>query len=483
MSRYQNHKITFGSPTSRPIPISGLPFELLSEIFKVYAASDPKVLDRRVVDLCLVGKYWNTVANATPELWTKINLSLPSGHDHLTAATKRVHASKTEKIDVSIEFRYPKWDGEGKFHNGTGIAITNTVHGWVEKIMGVLNGTQPRWKSIRVVSDAWLPLHQLMGAWTSKNPLSLESISMTWTTVNYGHSNVRFGPEEFDEPMTLFGLRPLKLRDLSLCGVHVNWNNICDRFQNLRKLELRNQTYDAGPSFEQFAEMLSSSPRLECLDVSGFCPERHTGPPPPADTTRRVPVVHLPTLKEFTFGWKNVELGCKFLGMFQIGSSLESLTLLDVRSGLACFQSRQSGERSWDRSSEWIFEGLHRLGIAAPRDERDVPPRPFICMRGVKRLKIVWTKARVAEVVEFLGILTGLEDIKLGDVDNGVLNAVTKACVNRAREGLLRRVDLGWMWERERGREIPIFAKEPIQDLLKAGVEVSLNEVDRSEEW
>ena len=265
---------------------------------------------------------------------------------------------------------------------------------------------------------------------------------MTRANGTFGQRDVGFDPVEFAQPMTLFGQRPLKLRDLSLCGVHVSWNNICDRFQNLRKPELKNQTYDAGPSFEQFAEMLSSSPRLECLDVSGFCPEHHTGPPPPADATLRVPVVHLPTLKEFTFGWKNIELGCEFLRMFQIGSSLESLALLDVQSGLACFEDRQSGERGWDYSSEWIFEDLHRLGIAAPRDERDVPPIPFICMRGVKRLEIAWTKAGVAEVVKFLGILTELEDIKLEDVDEDVLKAVTTVCVNRTREGRLMRVDL-----------------------------------------
>jgi len=62
-----------------------------------------------------------------------------------------------------------------------------------------------------------------------------------------------------------------------------------------------------GPSWEQFAAMLSSSPQLECLDIGGFCPEHHTGPAPLAGGDPEIPVVHLPALKEFVFGWKDID--------------------------------------------------------------------------------------------------------------------------------------------------------------------------------
>ena len=135
MSQYQNHMFAFRSSTYHSAPISVLPPEILSEIFKAYAASDPELLNRVAADLCLVGKYWNTVAGVTPELWTKINLSFPFGHDRLVAAAKRVKASRIERIDVSIEFRDPKWDREEEPDKATGIAAINTVHGWVEDIM------------------------------------------------------------------------------------------------------------------------------------------------------------------------------------------------------------------------------------------------------------------------------------------------------------------------------------------------------------
>jgi len=76
-------------------------------IFEVYAESHPAVRNQRVVDLCLVNKYWDAVANRTPRLWTRINLSFPFARDHLAAMRKRVRASKLEKIDVSIDFRDP----------------------------------------------------------------------------------------------------------------------------------------------------------------------------------------------------------------------------------------------------------------------------------------------------------------------------------------------------------------------------------------
>ena len=473
MPQHQAQEITFESSTSHPTPSNELPTEILVEILKVYAASNPKLLDRRVVDLCLVRKFWNAVAEDTPELWTKINLSFPFTRDNLTAAAKRVNRSKTAKINVSIEFRDPEWDGgQEAAHDGADIAATNAVNGWVQEIMGVLNGTESRWKSIRVVSDAWLPLHKLMEAWKSKNPVSLESISMTRARAVFGLEDAEFYPQEFVGPMTLFNQQIPTLRDLTLSGVHVSWNDAYCRFQNLHKLEIKNQTDDVGSSFQQFADMISSSPLLECLDISGFCPEHHTGPPPqPRGLNRATPRIPLPALKEFTFGWKSISLGCVLLEMFQIGSTLESLTLVDTKSGL----DDATGGRSWKQSSETIFEVLRELGEDAPWDGGKIPPWGFICMCRVKRLEIVWTQSKVARVARFLAILTGLEEVRLEDVDGNVLKAVTAACVNRTNR--VKRVDLGWIWH----RKIPRFAGRCMLGLENVGIEVSLSEVARSQ--
>jgi len=126
--------------------------EILSEIFKAYAASPPELLDRRVVDLCLVGKYLNMVTNHTPQLWTKINLSFPFKSQHLAAAFKRVHASQLEEIDVSIDFRDKDWNGDGPLYDDTDVgAIEEFI--WVKSITAVLKGTEQRWKSSSTAID------------------------------------------------------------------------------------------------------------------------------------------------------------------------------------------------------------------------------------------------------------------------------------------------------------------------------------------
>ena len=444
------------------------------KIFETYATSHPKVLNQRVVDLCLVGAYWNKVANITPQLWTKINLSFPFSDPHLAAALKRIHASRLEKIDVRIDFRDPEWDGKEPRDN-------DSERIRIRKIMTVLRDTETRWKSITVVSGTWLPLYKLMEAWTFTHLPSLEYILMERRNCIFGMRNVRFDPRSLISPMTLFGRNASlpKLRDLSLSAVHVDWDDASAGYQNLRKLELNNLTYDVEPSFEQFAAMLSSSPRLEHLDVSGFCPNHHTAPAPPGGGDPEFPVVHLPALKKFTFGWKDFELGCQFLQMFQIGSSLKSLTLVDTESGLGYWEEPRTGGRGWSQESQEIFEALSELGSTAPRHKNDMPPRPFISMRGVKELKIVWTKAACSSLIRFLSLLTELEDIWLEDVDIGVLEGLVLTRVgiwSKAVFWPLRRVDIQWMWR----DEIPSPAKSLIPKLESVWIKVDAR---AAKEW
>jgi len=395
------------------------------QIFKTYAESYPEVLHRRVVDLCLVGKYWNVVANSTPQLWTKINLLFPFPDQHFAAALKRVRASRLQKIDVFIDFRDPDWDGsEADYHDEE--TYVPGGHAWIVGIMAVLRGTEGRWKSIEAVSNTWVPLYELMHDWTFTHLPSLESISMIRTNNWFGMWDAVFSPRRLMEYNPLFGQNASlpRLRDVSLSAVHVDWNDASVCYQNLRKLEITNQTHDVGPSFEEFAAMLSSSPQLESLNVCGFCPEWHTAPAPPGGGMPKLTVVHLPALKEFIFGWKDVRLGCTFLRTFQIGDSLETLVLLDTESGFGYHQDPQTGDRGWKQESQRIFEVLCELGSAVPRDKDDTPSGPFISVRRVKRLRISWTKTARSSLVPFLATFTELDEFWLEDVDENVKDDV-----------------------------------------------------------
>ena len=450
------------------------------KIFETYVESYPAVRDQRVVDLCLVNRYWNVVANGTPQLWTRIKISFPFAGHHLAAVHKRVRASKLRKVDVSIDFRDLGWDGSEPHYNQNEAVYRTRESIWVQDIMALLGGTEKRWKSIRVVSQTWLPFYKLMESWTFAHLPSLESISMWRENPTFGMQNIPFDPQLLIGPMTLFERNASlpNLRNLSLSGVHVNWDDASFCYQNLRRLEINNITYDVGPSFEQFAAMLSSSPRLECLDVSGFCPEHHTEPGPAGGGDPDIPVVHLPALKEFTFGWKDADNSYDFLQMFQIGNSLEKLTLVDTESGLGYWEDPRTQSRHWTQNSEEIFEGLYELVTAAPRAGNDMPPGPFIAMGGVKKLRIAWTKAAGSSLVPLLTTLTELEEIWLEDVDRDVLEDVMVGVGGgMARPSL--RIDLRWTWR----REVPDFAGPIILYLENRGIEVTAKAGEDLQAW
>lgn len=463
-------------PTPLTTPIAKIPPEVWMRIFEDYVESYPEVRDQRVVDLCLVCKYWNNVANDTPRLWTKINLSFPFDNDLLDAMRKRIHASRSQEIDVSIDFRNPdpNWEGEEPDYDGDGVYGPTSESIWAREIRDLLVGTEKRWRSIKVVSSTWLPFYELTKDWKFTHLPSLESVSMKRDNDMFGMEGVPYDPQTPDGPTILFdgrGTLP-KLRDLSLSAIPVDWNGGLNGCQNLRKIKINNLPRDVAPSFEQFANFLSLSPRLEYLDVSGYCPWGHSLPPPPGAWDPPIPIVRLPMLKEFVFSWKVPENSCSFLEMFQIGNSLETLTLKDTESGSSHCREPQG----WPQSSEVIFNTLHELGSRDLLDEDDdTIPGPFISMRGVKRLKIMWTKADRASLIPFLTTLTEVEDILLEDVDEGVLEDVTSVQIERSRAMMGRplRIDLRWMWQ----DEVPVFAEQCIQQLEAAGIETTVHEV------
>ena len=404
----------------RRAPISKLPVEVLGEIFKCYAESYPEVLNERIVDLCLVSQYWKTIAEATPQLWTRINLFSPLSDSKITVAMNRIRASKLQGIDVSIKLKNTNWSGQKSDHIEYGTVITQ-----IRKVRTALEGTEKRWRSVKVVSDTWVHLFTLLETWKRFKDLPfLEYASM---------ERLDTIPSRRETPptvhlMSLFGQGALvpKLRELELSAVRLQWDTSVG-FQNLRKLQMDRATNDVKPTFQQFATMLSTSPRLEHLNILGFYPED------PTEVDLPIPVVHLPELKDFAFGWGDANLSPKFLEMFQIGNSLERLTLVDYGSILDLREV--PGTRVWVQNSNRVFQVLSVLSDSAPADGETLPPHPFISMRGVKKLSIARTQVGVIEMVLLLGGMTNLENIELTIVDKDIIRAVEMVAEERWREG------------------------------------------------
>jgi hypothetical protein len=80
---------------------------------------------------------------------------------------------------------------------------------------------------------------------------------------------------------------------------------------------------------------------------------------------------------------------------------------MDTESGFGNWaDGRHLGEES-----QIIFDALYELGSAAPRNKEDMPSKPFISMRRVKRLEIAWTEATLFSLAPFLETLTEVEVI------------------------------------------------------------------------
>jgi hypothetical protein len=142
---------------------------------------------------------------------------------------------------------------------------------------------------------------------------------------------------------------------------------------------------------------------------------------------------------------------------------------MDTESGFGDSENWRGG-RIWSQESQAIFEALYELGSAVPGGKDSVPSGPFISLRGVKRLKIAWTKTTRFSLTPFMTALTEVEDIWLEDVKRTVLEDVVRAAVSRAAVSRpLRRLDLRWRWQ----NGVPRSAGPFILQTMDLGVKVT----------
>jgi hypothetical protein len=118
-----------------------------------------------------------------------------------------------------------------------------------------------------------------------------------------------------------------KLREVSISAIRVEWALAAAiSFKNLRKLEIGNWSSRNSPSIEQFSALSAASPKLEILDVSGCEP----GWDDDDSVQAQLPLVHLPKLKRFRFGWTFINSACIFLKVLQIPETPSLTCIVDM---------------------------------------------------------------------------------------------------------------------------------------------------------
>ena len=404
------------------------------EVFKFAVLSSEEARSHGAEILCRVDKRWNNIANATSDLWTKVTFAYPYCSRQFSVARERLKASEPKTIDVEIDLRNPNSD-ELEMEDWCPSVDFDLILEMVE----TLRGSEHRWRSISIKSDTSSLVHDFLREWAIPSLPALESISLDGFNRFSGVEGISI-PEGFIGWPVLFGsnrsLMP-KLREVSISAIYVDWATfVASPFRNLCKLEIKNQSDARGPTFGQFAELLAAAPRLETLDVSGYCPE--------FPTQTQTPLVHLPVLKRLVFGWNRVDLARNFLVMFQIPETLETLSLIDVDSGLGARQDGDTGNDIHNDDSSQIFKLLANLapGVSENKD----PSKPWISMLGLKSLSVSWVASKPCDVTALLHKAPKIEEIRLTDVNQGVLQGVKDFAAETQFMRSLKRVHIRWIW-------------------------------------
>ena len=408
---------------SKPGPISKIPPEIITEVFKLVVLSSEEARSHGAKTLCRVCKHWNEIANITPDLWTKVTFDYPLHADQLSAARKWLRTSRQKAVDIEIDLCFPAWDelGDDPRHPPVDSAQ-------LQEMVAVLRGSEHRWRSISVTSCPLGPIFNFLHRLPRIPSLPLlESIS--FEADNTGSRNR--GIDVFDPP-TLFGgygTSMPKIQQVTLSGVFVHWLTAVTSLRNLRKLEIKHQDIGVCPAFKEFAALLAASPGLETLDITAC-----SGPfdPPRGAVT---PLVHLPALKHLVFGWMSNDFARNFLNMLQIPETLETLSLIDMGSAGMGAPSHFYGDPTE------IFKFLADRGPEDPKDKD--PSKPWIFVLGLKSLSISWVASDDSAIIGFLKKAPVIEEICLTDVSLGVLGGVTTFAETR---GSLQRVDIRRIW-------------------------------------
>lgn len=172
---------------------------------------------------------------------------------------------------------------ESRFEYSDYVPPFDATH--MEAALSLVTPHMLRWRSLMVLSDTWAPLHvgllHLSDCFHGSVAPRLESLTLMRCNEYVSHAPL-FQPEALQEPVFLHRsvLFPAftfpKLTELTLTGVHADWNALHHILQRsnppLLSLELSSHSSDVRPTLDQFRDILSVLPLLEELVIQGSGP-------------------------------------------------------------------------------------------------------------------------------------------------------------------------------------------------------------------
>ncbi|KIK51210.1 hypothetical protein GYMLUDRAFT_116114, partial [Collybiopsis luxurians FD-317 M1] len=263
---------------------------------------------------------WRRVSLSTSALWTSVKLSLPNSPEQLDYLQAWLVRSKSHPLNMLLDFRDEEWNWDEDDHL--------FIRDWADKIFSAILPHAKRWRHIELFTDTWAPIHAFLKLTEEIVDLPvLKSIALSRCNAYFARKGECFKPIELKEAIPLFGgIRLPSLRDLSLVGVHVDWQK--SSLVNLSEIEFKFHAYDVMPTLDTFANILTACTELQRLSIVGWGP-RLDGATSTFRTEHITHIISLPKLTRLCFGFVDVEYAVKLLSLFNV-PSLTELELEDV---------------------------------------------------------------------------------------------------------------------------------------------------------
>ncbi|KAL0062367.1 hypothetical protein AAF712_010778 [Marasmius tenuissimus] len=411
-----------------------LPDEILSMIFTAafYLCDDPLSAISIPLTLSHVCARWRKISISTSILWTRLVLFFPAVDSAQTERTTAWLArSKLQPLEILLDFRVSDWWEHDEPEENHPFTVES-----LELVLKILLRHLSQWKTFEMLTDTWEPIHAFLCHINTnvggvvKAPL-LQSVALSRCNEYFVTKGASFQPDDLKEPVALFGGDSAeldRLRDVSLTGVHVDWTRSCLR--NLHDLSLKFHSADVMPSLPEFESMLSACPKLEGLTVLGWGPvlqddsdgthKTKTGSGCPQESK---PVLHLPSLKSFSYGFVDSNYAIQFLGLLSM-PSLHSFELQDLAASMSL-----SVHAPLDSTPliEWLI--LSHQCHSSPGPSHHIPLGQIECLEleGLRSSKEMFAR--------FLRAFASLKKICLSNADRNLMSALHPG--ERDRDDLL----------------------------------------------
>ncbi|KAH8832990.1 hypothetical protein DL96DRAFT_1492799 [Flagelloscypha sp. PMI_526] len=379
-------------------PFLRLPNELLAYILDlaVHASSDREDFDRVPVILSQVSSRIRSVARATGSLWTRIVFTFPFDSEDLISLAIRLSLSKGCPLDVCLDLRDPEWDWD--------LDSDETDHDFtaddMQILLTVLLPHARRFRSLEVLCDTWEPVHAFLSRTQTVGSLPLlETLRLARCNAYFAKKGQVFEPESLKAPLPLFGGATLpRLKQLSLSGVHVDWQSLS--LTGLTSLELKFHAADIMPSVDAFSDLLAGcSSSLTSLNILGWGPQFY-------DKTESLKPIVMPHVTKFHVGFLDVTYGSSLLSILEF-PKLAYLYLEDLSPVI-------SPEDRTDASA--VLETLLTSHEASLGSHMSLASLTSLTLHGMI--------TRLPVTQDFLSHLTSLVELNLFSLDNAIFRSL-----------------------------------------------------------